>query len=263
MRIAVFQFASSDDIELNFSKIKKAIFEAAENEVRLLVFHECALCGYPSVESKIDKIDFNLMERHVQEIQHLAKENPLYIAVGILRKINEKIYNSVVVINPQGGIMGFYDKRALWGWDWDNFSKGEGLGVFEVDNLKIGFRICYEIRFPEYFRELFKENANLCFVCFCDVSKEDLSERYELIKAHLKTRAVENVMTVISANSISSCQTAPTAVFDINGKVVAEAPKNTEHLLIYDYETPEIGFGQEGRIQNSKALMKEMGKSLC
>ncbi|WP_160317140.1 hypothetical protein [Oxobacter pfennigii] len=50
---------------------------------------------------------------------------------------------------------------------------------------------------------------------FCDVSNEDSMERYDMIKAHLITRAVENVMTVISVNSTSHYQTAPAAVIDI------------------------------------------------
>lgn len=46
-----------------------------------------------------------------------------------------------------------YDKRALWGWDKDNFTPGEGGGIIEYGDIKIGIRICFEVRFPEYFRE--------------------------------------------------------------------------------------------------------------
>ena len=76
------------------------------------------------------------------------------------------------------------------------------------------------------------------------------------IKSHLLTRAVEKVMTVVSINSISDFQTAPTAVFDVNGHVIREAPRNKEHLLVYDYLRPDIGFGEKGRIEDSFIAMR-------
>lgn len=79
--------------------------------------------------------------------------------------------------------------------------------------------------------------------------------RYEIVKAHLITRAVENVMTIVSVNSITNFQTAPTAVFNCNGGVVKEAEVNVESLLIYDYTKPEISFGMQGRIVNSDSFL--------
>ena len=251
MRIAVFQFGSSEHIHCNLAAIKRAVAQAAEKNARLLVFHECAACGYPPVETDMRAIDFHVLNTSIAEVQKLAKEHAMYIALGTIRKEDEKYFNSIVLIDDHGEMMGHYDKRALWGWDLDHFSKGNSLGIFEIDNTRIGFRICFEIRFPEYFREMFKAKADLCFVSFCDVAEQDSLDRYEMIKSHLKTRAVENVMTVVSVNSISNFQTAPTAVFDINGKIAEETPKNIEYLLVYDYASPEMGFGARGRIQNS------------
>ena len=60
----------------------------------------------------------------------------------------------------------FYDKRALWGWDRDNFTEGQNEGIFEIGGITIGVRICFEIRFPEYFRELYKQRTDLNVVLF-------------------------------------------------------------------------------------------------
>lgn len=256
MKVGVFQFGSSDNISDNHSTIKKAIINAAKKKVRLLVFQECATCGYPPIEiPTIESIDFEILDSYLQEIKQLAKKYNMYIALGTIREKRLKHYNSIQLIDPNGKIVGAYDKRALWGWDTDNFTKGEGLGVYKIDDIEVGFRICFEVRFPEYFRELFKSNVKLCFVSFCDVSKQESKERYNIIKSHLVTRAVENVMTVISVNSTSNYQTAPTAVFDSNGYVVEEAPINQEYLLIYDYNVHTIEFGAKGRIQNSQELI--------
>lgn len=256
MKVAAFQFSASASISDNHKAIKRAIEKAAHNKVRLLVFQECATCGYPPVEIEaIEKINFEILSSYLEEIKDLANRYNMYIALGTIRKENGKYYNSIQLINPRGQLIGTYDKRALWGWDMENFAPGQGLGVFKIDNIKVGFRICFEVRFPEYFRELFKEQVDLCFVSFCDVLKEDSIERYNRIKAHLITRAMENVITVISVNSTSYYQTAPTAVIDINGNILYEAPRNQEYLIIYDYQKPVIEFGEKGRLFYSNKLL--------
>jgi omega-amidase len=111
------------------------------------------------------------------------------------------------------------------------------------------------LEFFSHFGELLKSNVQLCFVSVCDVSEQDLIERYGIIKSHLVTRAVENVMTIISVNSISKYQTAPTAVIASDGHIVCEAPKKQEYLIIYDYDTPTIDFSRKGRIHHSNELL--------
>jgi len=256
MRIGVYQFPGSCDVEKNCKAILKAAQQASKQGVRLLVFQECAVCGYPPDETPdIEAIDYTLLDRAMDRIAQAAGQYGMYLAVGTIRKEGEARYNSIRMIGPDGNVIGHYDKRALWGWDANNYKRGENQGIFIIDGIRVGFRICYDIRFPEYFRELFAAQAPLCFVSFCDVSAEDIPERYEMIKSHLITRAVENVMTVVSVNSISRYQTAPTAVFDPNGRVKAEAPRNEECLLVYDWHPPEITFGMRGRIENSNRLI--------
>jgi predicted amidohydrolase len=75
-----------------------------------------------------------------------------------------QIKNSVAIISPSKTI-DYYDKRALWGWDLDNYSPGTiSNGIVIINGIKIGIRICFEIRFPEYFRELYKENVDIAII---------------------------------------------------------------------------------------------------
>jgi len=63
MRIAAFQFSASDDLRQNHAKITDAIAQAAEQNVRLLAFQECATCGYPPIErADVSDIDFTLLQ---------------------------------------------------------------------------------------------------------------------------------------------------------------------------------------------------------
>ena len=261
MRIGAFQFRASGNLRENHAKITGAIEQAAAETVRLLVFQECAACGYPPVERPdVQSIDFALLQGNMKEIAALARQHNMYIALGTIENRDGCFFNAIHVIDPHGKTLGVYGKRALWGWDTDalsHFTRGGSNRIFTVDGLKIGFRICFEVRFPEYFRELYREGARLCFVSFCDVGGKENPGRFELIKAHLQTRAVENIMTVVSVNSISGFQSAPTAVIDHNGLVVLEAPKNREHLLVYDYTEPKADFGMEGRRVHNDILLGE------
>ena len=251
LRIGAFQFKSGSDIAENRAAILRAISEAAKQGVRLLAFHECAACGYPPVETPvIEDIDHIALESLSETVARLAIEHDMYISLGTIIYEGVKRYNTLRLFSPDGKENLRYDKRALWGWDLDNFTRGENPGITEIDGIKIGFRICFEIRFPEYFRELFDNGVELCIVSLSDTADEPSSERYNIIKSHLITRAIENVMTVLSVNSASRNQTAPTAVFSAGGRVLAETMPGTEQLLLYDYETREPSFGQRGIIEN-------------
>jgi len=88
------------------------------------------------------------------------------------------------------------------------------------------------------------------------VEKEPNPARYELIKSHLITRAVENAMYVLSVNSISGYQTAPTCLINPDGEVLEIAPPQEEYLLTFEYERSGSNFGRDGRIQHSKELLR-------
>ena len=220
----------------------------------MLVFQECAACGYPPVETPSARdIDFGELAGNLAEIKTLAQRYGMYIALGTIRKEESSYYDSIQLINPEGKLQDFYDKRALWGWDLENFEPGSETGIFEIDDIKIGFRICFE---PASGILQGISKAKTIYALWACVMSRNRSERYEAIKSYLSARAMENVMTLISVNSISKYQTGPTAVFDINGSIIHEAPRNQEYLLIYDYSTPEISFGARGRLEHSSMLVK-------
>lgn len=257
MRIGAYQFSVIGNVNDNMEIIKKAIVLAADKGVRLLIFPECALTGYPPISiQSCENIDFTDVEQCFYELQKLSIEYDIFIIIGSITMDDGKYYNSAVIFSPDGCEITPYHKRALWGWDRENFTEGNNIGILKIDEFKIGIRICFEIRFPEYFRELYKSDTDFNIVIFYDVSNNDDIERYELIKSHLQTRAVENIATIVSVNTIKLYQTAPTAVFDSSGKVMIELERNIESLLVYDFESSEMSFGEKGRKIISDNIMK-------
>lgn len=148
----------------------------------------------------------------------------------------------------------------MYGWDEEKFCAGDETGIFEIAGFRIGVRICYEIRFPEYFRQLYLENTDLNIVLFYDVSDDEDEERYQLIRSHIVTRAVENVTPILTVNAISPNQTAPTCFANASGKVCAELEKRKEGMLIYDFEKGALNFGELGRKKYSDILLGTMEK---
>ena len=254
MKIGAYQFAVTNDIAHNLDIIKTAVIKAAHEGIRLFVFPECALTGYPprDIENS-SAVQFHELTLAYEQLQNLVNQYAIYVIIGTITRKDTKYFNSAVVFTPHQEKM-FYHKRALWGWDRDNFSIGNNKGIFEIDGLKIGVRICFEVRFPEFFRELYKEHTDLNIILFYDVSDYNDAERFDLIQAHIRTRAVENVTYTLSVDTIGPYQTAPTALYDKSGYPLVELKKNEEGMLVYELETPELDFGEQGRRQISDWL---------
>lgn len=256
MKIGAYQFAVTGDIRQNMEIIKSAIIKASLENVKLLVFPECALTGYPPHDmDKPSKVEFDSLSIFYEQLQSMAISYDIHIVVGTIIKEEKKYFNSAIVFSSEGKNI-TYHKRALWGWDKDNFCIGNNSGVFEISGLKIGIRICFEVRFPEFFRELYMEHTDLNIILFYDVSDYDDIERYEMIKSHIRTRAVENVCHTLTVDTIHPFQTAPTALFDKSGYVLGELKRNEEDLLVYNLEDMQLDFGELGRKEISDSLVR-------
>ena len=226
VRIGAYQFAVSGSIDDNFHRIQEAILQAACENVRLLVFPECALTGYPPHDiEKPSFVEFDRLNNMYAHLQEVVNDKQIYVIVGSIIKDKDVYFNSALLFSPHQKMQAYY-KRALWGWDKENFSVGQKNGIFNVDGWNIGVRICFEVRFPEFFRELYKENTDLNVILFYDTSSEENLDRYRLIKSHIITRAVESVTYTLTVNTCSSYQTAPTMLSDRSGCVLSELERN-------------------------------------
>ena len=255
MRIGAYQFEITGKIEKNYAHIKSGIEKAAAEGVQLLIFPECSVTGYPPhcIKSS-SQVSFVEVDKILDCIQRLAEEHQIFIVVGTIIEEDKKHYNAAILFCPDGR-REIYRKRALWGWDRDNFSAGEDLGVVKIDSYKVGIRICFEVRFPEYFRELYKNQTDLNLILFFDKSESENLERYNMIKGHIQTRAVENVCHILTCNTAAIHQTAPTGLYDRSGRTLIELEKGTEDLLIYDFEPTPMDFGEYGRKEISDLLV--------
>ena len=235
MKLGAFQFPVSGDIGKNLEKITRATVRAASEGVQLLAFPECALTGYPPKDTPSPAaVDFETLEDAHKELQSLVNNQGLCLIVGTMTRAAGGVRNTALILRPGLPPLA-YHKRALWGWDRDNFVPGDETGVVDFGGVRIGVRICFEVRFPEYFRELYRQHTDLNVILFYDVADGDSAGRYDLLRGHIRTRAVENVCCTLSVNTACPGQSAPTMLVNRSGGVLAEGEQEREALLTFDF----------------------------
>ena len=262
MKLGAFQFPVSGDIGKNMEKITTAMVRAASEGVRLLVLPECALTGYPprDIPSSAE-VDFARLEAAHRELQELSDKHGINLIVGTMTRAAGGVRNTALILRPGLPPLA-YHKRALWGWDRDNFVSGDETGVVEIGGVRIGVRICFEVRFPEYFRELYRQHTDLNVILFYDVTEGDSAGRYDLLRGHIRTRAVENVCCTLSVNTACPGQSAPTMLVNRSGGVLAEGEQEREALLTFDFAPGPLDFGELGRKEYSDELCGRTAASL-
>jgi predicted amidohydrolase len=139
------------------------IAEAAGQGAGLVVLPELANSGYV-FQSREEA--FALAEEipagpTTRQWAEAARAHGLYIAAGIAERAGEVLYNSAVLIGPEGHI-GTFRKMHLWNEENLFFEPGDlGFPVFRTAIGRIGLLICYDGWFPEGFRLLALQGADL------------------------------------------------------------------------------------------------------
>jgi N-carbamoylputrescine amidase len=142
------------------------ILEAVSKGANLIVLPELCNSGYVFNSRKEA---FSLSEPvpsgpTTQEWIRVAKENNVYISAGISENAGNKIYNSSVLVGPEGYI-GTYRKMHLWDKEKLFFEPGDlGFPVFDTPIGKISQMICYDMWFPESWRLCALKGADIVCV---------------------------------------------------------------------------------------------------
>lgn len=102
----------------------------------------------------------------VKMLSEVAKKfNVNIIGGSFIRKENNKYYNTSPVINRNGEVVAIYNKNHLFSYYGDNegsyITQGSNPVMVELDGVKLGLTICFDIRFPEIYRAYRKAGADI------------------------------------------------------------------------------------------------------
>lgn len=242
----------------NFEKVRNLLqnVQIPANRKGLIILPEMFATGY--IPKEVDAFAETFKDDRSSETHHfltqLAKEkNCGVMGTGILRD-GEKFYNHSGFYLPEekAEVSGYNKRKPFFPELKRNFAAGEKVSLFRIEGWKIATAICFDLRFPELFRDAVKSGANLIVVqaAWPKIRKY----HWETL---LKARAIENQVYIAAVNGVSTSEVDPSKqlggtsmIIDPQGIVLAQgndfeesivhAEINLEPLLKYRSDFPVL-----------------------
>ncbi len=241
IRIASCQFPVSSDIKENYNYIREQITEASLKKADVAHFPECALSGYPGTDMmSLENFDWDELHAMTDSIEALARKLDIWVIVGSLHRLTgkNKPHNSLYVINPQGRIEDRYDKRFCTGSDLLYCTPGDHFATFRIRGVTCGLLICYDVRFPELYREYRKLGCDLIFQSFYNARQQPGSIHPVIMPISAQAHAATNYFYMSLTNS-SAPESWPCYFITPDGLVKNKLTPNTPGVLISDMDISE------------------------
>ncbi len=210
--IAVVQFEIEQFApESNLAKAERFIQEAVSRRAQMVVFPEDFLTG-PLVGRR-DLADFD--QRYVRRFQAMAENYAIDIVPGSIIEGDEAgLYNTTYYIDQSGKILGRYRKVNLWLTERSYIKPGKQAMVCQTRFGKVGLAICWDLAFPELFRAMVAEGAEIIicpsYWCFEDAGsgvRHDPNSEAKFVDALCTCRAFEQEIILVYANAAGELAT--------------------------------------------------------
>lgn len=264
--LAAAQFEVTRDIRRNLAHILDLSRKAKKRSARLVLFPECALSGYPGANMPdLSAVDPGVIRHGLKRISDQARAMGIYIACGTARPGagGPAWRNSILVFNPEGKRVLAYDKTALTDSDKKHFRPGRTDPVFTVDGVRVGCQICFDIRFPEGYRRLFRKNVHVVLHSYYQAGMKGFWKyRRDIITAFQRVRAGENGVYVVSSNTMGRNkgrdQWIPTMMVNPLGKVIAALPPHRTGVVCARIDVHDLIEPIEWAIRRESARQNRM-----
>ena len=232
MKIALVQYNPKwEDKESNKVRILQLINDL--KDVELIVFPEMSLTGFTM---KSNEMAEGLKGNSFRFFAELAREKSSHIMAGIIEQRNNRKYNSLIHIKPDGKLVKLYRKIHPFSYSTENqhYNAGVRPAITKIRKWKIGLTICYDLRFPELYRKYGKKRTHL----IVNIANWP-DTRVEHWRTLLKARAIENQCYVAGVNRVGDDPklhyTGFSSVYDPMGKELI-AVENEEKVIEADLD---------------------------
>ncbi|HEX4351822.1 MAG TPA: nitrilase-related carbon-nitrogen hydrolase, partial [Polyangiales bacterium] len=222
------------DPKTSIAAASRLIKRVAEVGADVVVLPELATTGATTEGERAVSID----SADVNAIRAVAKAHQMWVIAGIaLREARGGCaVNAAIAINPSGEITAIHRKRQLFtlGGEDREFTAGTESTVVDVNGVKLGLFICYELRFPELFRPIADEVEAMVVVANWPAN------RHEHWDALLRARAIENQCFMIGVNRTGFADglsyLGGSTVFDPWGDRISPTPVHATRIATIDTE---------------------------
>jgi len=205
LRIGLVQLNTQDDRAANLAAIERLVGEAAERGARFVMLPEYApyLGLKEGYQEGAETVPGPLTDRFAT----LARRQAIYLHAGSMVEKTEtpgKYGNTSVVFNPSGDIIAKYRKIHLFdieipgkvsAKESDSVAPGDEIVTVEIEGITFGLAICYDLRFPELFRLLALQGAEV----LCNPAAFTLYTGKDHWEVLLRARAIENQAWMLAA----------------------------------------------------------------
>ena len=247
--VALVQLNASADVSANIAAAVALADEAAAGGARLVALPE--YLQYRGPDDGFRASARPIPGPHTDPFADVARRHRAWILVGSIAETSadpDRPYNTSTLIAPDGSIAATYRKLHLFDVAVDDgpsdtesarVSAGDRLVTADVDGVRLGFTICYDLRFPELYRELALAGAQVLTV------PANFTERTgrDHLEVLLRARAIENGAYVLAPAQIGGPPRQPayghSMVVDPWGTVIAQAPDGVGIIRV-DIETDRV-----------------------
>ena len=230
LRVGCWSFTASADVQANAAAIRCGITAAAAAGVRVLLTPECALTGYPgAVRTGLSDLASCALIDQEERLLAEADRSGVVLVLGTAASDgNSSWTNDAVTLG------GRYRKRCLTPGDTVFFIPGSSPTTIVVDGWRLGVAICYDLRFPDIWRDLARLNvdANLVIAHMAGIDN-DPGTKAAVIPAFCSVRAAETATPLIFANTAATDRWVDSSAWDARGMQIASM---AEGLLVVDVQ---------------------------
>lgn len=226
------------DKDYNMAQAEDLIRQAAAEGAKIVLTPEAAVQGYARVALQPGESDDDprliagrkrilaaaeaIPGPATRRFSALARELGIWIVFGMDENRGGKLFNTAVLMSPEGKIAGTYSKVHLQNWMVaSGVQHGDDFPVWDIDvggvQVKVGIEICYDVQHPESTLELAMGGAEVVFIPYCtdDFSRPLLIHLFE-------TTALENRLYIVRANYGEPRNTGTSSIIDFEGNTVRQ-----------------------------------------
>jgi len=239
------------DVSSTLANVSKWIEKAAEYGADVVLFPELVLAAGYALGERYKRIAEEIPGSSTNHIAKIAKSRNLYVIIGLAEKgENDVVYDTAVLIDREGKIVGKYRKSHTYPPTESIFKRGDELPIFNTDFGTIGLLICYDLEFPETSRILALQGAEIIFHLVADWPEgvPGLPER--IFDISFRSRALENRIALAISNRVGEDPDLKSYFYGLSriigskGEIIASADQG-EKMILAEVDLAEISQERE------------------
>lgn len=252
LKVATCQFAVGRSIKRNGQRICELLRKAAKAKADIVHFPECALSGYVGTDfPTFAGYDWELLKEETLKIMALAGKLDMWVVLGSTHRLAPdrairgqaepnksathpagKPHNSLYLINPEGKIVDRYDKRFCTKSELRKMTPGNRFVNFTINGVQCSLLICFDLRFPELYRQLYKQGVNCIFQSFYNARQNGPSVHTHIMRQTMQCHAATNHFWVSMANASGYYSPYPSCIISPDGRIVRQLKANRPGIMV-------------------------------